>query len=116
MNKEKQREELASIFAHALIESTTQKDMNLLSRLNQFIFGKNYKAVHSINKHSIVNTSIELADEMIEQLNVNESWKIVYLVFIKDKNLLVGCFDTEEKANKYANNSLNTNVVKTEVH
>ena len=122
MNQEKQRQELASTFAHALIQSTTQKDMNLISRLNQFFFGKNYECTHSLNTDDIISKSIEMADEMANQLNSSEcisdseERKFVYLVFLKDKTLLVGCFDTERKANQYSNDSPNTIVVKTTVY
>ena len=45
-----------------------------------------------------------------------EERKFVYLVFLKDKSLLVGCFDTEQKANQYSNDSPNTIVVKTMIY
>ena len=44
-----------------------------------------------------------------------EERKSVYIVFTKE-NILVGCFDTEEKANKYINNSPNNCAVKTTVY
>ena len=116
MNQEKERQELASIFAHALIQATTQTDISLLSRINKFLYGRDYKTKHSVNQDAIINASIEMADKMNKQLNRTEyisdpiERKYVYLVFTKE-NILVGCFDTEEKAKKYANDSPNAIVI-----
>ena len=116
------RQQLTATFAKALIQATLKTDISLLSRIKKFLFGRGYKDSHSINQYAIIKVAIEMADEMINQLIMTKSIivsepKYVYLVFNKDEKLLFGCFDTEEKANKYAGveSSKKVIVVKSEV-
>lgn len=109
------RQQLTATFAKALIQATLKTDISLLSRIKKFLFGRGYKDSHSINQYAIIKVAIEMADEMINQLIMTKSIivserKYVYLVFTKE-NILVGCFDTEEKAKKYANDSPNAIVI-----